>query len=391
MNVLAILATVYSAFFAEPMIQRANVRIPCNYDLAQEEGIAFDLSVDDISEFSNIYFYFCFDGGERWLRLKPLRYDGKPEHIYVRKSELEGTDGKPKDWKLDHVSLVCTRAGLKGSKLSVDNLQLIKKERRWMSSLSDPHHLNGYKTFEEAVKELAAAGFTDLIIGPDRADRFPQLGDPLKVCHKYGIKCHAYFIVFSRPWERKYGDNFLDPADPKSQQMALDAIKSYVERGFDGIGLDYIRYSYDQKENAKFGGVKPEVITAFVKRVRELTNSLRPGIELTASVFENPAIAYTVGQDWGTWLDKGYVDYIKPMIYYTANDTFYLSIIDQIKKQVPKSWKKVIPMIGIREWPKLGEGYDRMRYQHERDLIRACGYESFAVYQLEPRIIKAVK
>ncbi len=392
MPLLLLLAATYSACFAKPEIQRADVRVPCQLDITAAEGLTFDLAVEDISEFSNIYCYVGVTGGNHWLRLKPLRRDGKPERITIRKTEFEGKEDLPTDWKVNRLSLACIRAGLKGSTLSVENIQPLKQgARRWISSLSDPHHLGGIKTWEEGAKALKAAGWTDLVIGPERADRYPELGDPIAACHKHGLKCHAYFIVFSRPWERKYGDNFLNPADPKAQQEALDTLKGYLQRGFDGIGLDYIRYSYDQQENKKFGGVKSEVITAFVKRVREMADQTRPGVEITASVFETPSMGHVVGQDWGTWLDRGYVDFIKPMIYYCANETFYANILDQIKRQAPKSWKKVVPMIGIREWPQLGAAHDRARYRAQRDLILSAGFDSYSVYQLEPRILEAIK
>lgn len=386
-------AEVYSvdAKFPTPDVQRVNLVVPCALDITSSEGLSFDLKVDDISEFRNIYCYVCVTGGNHWLRLRPLRADGKTERIVVCKSDFEGTEEKPADWKVSRLSFALMRSGNLGSRVEVSNVRPLAKERRWCSSLSDKYHLGGLKTWEEGVKGLAEAGFTDLVVQPPRVRTYPEAGDPVAACRKYGLRCHACYIVFSRPWDRKYGDNFLDPASEQVQQTALKELKELVDAGYAGISLDYIRYSYDQKENEKFGGVKPEVITAFVKRAHDYVKSIRPDVEFGASVFENPAMGSVVGQDWGTWLDRGYVDWIKPMIYYTANDTFYMGILDQIKKQVPNSWQKVVPMIGIREWPKVGEWYDKAHYHNQRDLIRAAGFGGYAVYQLEPRILKAIR
>lgn len=389
----AVASGVYSvdAKFPTPDVQRADLRVSCDLDLTAAEGLSFDLRVADISELRDIYCYVCVTGGNRWLKLKPLRADGKAERIVVFKGDFEGTEEKPADWKVNRISFALMRAGNLGTRVEVSNVRALAKERRWCSSLSDKYHLGGIRTWEEGVKALAEAGFTDLVVQPLRARTYPEAGDPVAACRKYGLKCHACYIVFSRPWDRKYGDNFLDPASEEVQQTALKELKELVDAGYDGISLDYIRYSYDRKENEKFGGVKPEVITAFVKRAHDFVKAIRPDIEFGASVFETPAQGSVVGQDWGTWLDKGYMDYIKPMIYYTANDTFYMGILDQIKKQVPNSWQKVTPMIGIREWPKVGAWQDKARYRNQRGLIRAAGFGGFAVYQLEPRVLEAIR
>ncbi|MGB4537245.1 MAG: family 10 glycosylhydrolase [Bacilli bacterium] len=149
------------------------------------------------------------------------------------------------------------------------------------------------------------------------------------------------------------GSYYLDPSHPE----ALDFIESvFVEMtekyDFAGIQFDYIRY-YDNDYRASpvrdsgFGahsenkfkeatGLSGDVrtlvlntayrekwnewrqanITAAVKRFSEAIRAARSDIAISAAVVANVNIARdTYMQDWPTWVNRGYIDLLCPMIY----------------------------------------------------------------------------
>lgn len=78
----------------------------------------------------------------------------------------------------------------------------------------------------------------------------------------------------------------------------------------DGIHLDYIRYPGTAYLHP--GGT--EAITAFVKRVSETVNSIKPKVALSAALMPEGSVnGYYYGQDYGQL--SQYLDFLVPMIY----------------------------------------------------------------------------
>jgi hypothetical protein len=177
------------------------------------------------------------------------------------------------------------------------------------------------------------------------------LGAALREAHARGLEVHAWvnaLLAWSAP------DPPPDPAhvfhrhpewfllDPEGRSMRsasraeldsrgltgegwfLDAARSEVRtelRRFllelvtryevDGVHLDYIRYPT---------GWKPANGEAWVTRLVELVHAdlraVRPQLTLSAAVMPRPEEARrSFGQDWETWLARGVVEEVVPMVY----------------------------------------------------------------------------
>jgi len=157
------------------------------------------------------------------------------------------------------------------------------------------------------------------------------------------------------------GSYYLDP----SNEEVLDFVESvFIEMvtnyNFAGIQLDYIRYydnnysqavirdsGYGELAETKFkekynleGDVRNLILNTsnrelwnqwrqdnITEAVRRLSNSLKSNdkdIVISADVVANINIAKaTYMQDWKSWVDKGYIDLLCPMIYTGSSEAVY--------------------------------------------------------------------
>lgn len=155
-----------------------------------------------------------------------------------------------------------------------------------------------------------------------------------------------------RPSSMEPGYYFVDPAVPEARAYVL-ALLEEVMTGYDvdGLHLDYIRYpvsqpwetagySYSEHTRAAFAaehGVDPfsltpadlmwqtwtdwreAVVTSFVGEVRELQRRVAGDAPLSAAVFPDPSDGLDKKfQDWGDWVDRGYVDVLTGMSFGTS-------------------------------------------------------------------------
>ncbi len=90
-------------------------------------------------------------------------------------------------------------------------------------------------------------------------------------------------------WGGPYGNGWLDPSHPGAQAYIVDLVKEALDNGVDEIELDYVRYpvlaikNADFKLDPKSPLAKVEVITAFVKKVHEVTKAR--GVPLSLDIF----------------------------------------------------------------------------------------------------------
>ena len=57
-------------------------------------------------------------------------------------------------------------------------------------------------------------------------------------------------------------------------------------------------------------------ISRLVEAVSRGARAIRPGVKVSAAVFWNlPTDRDRIGQDWGMWLEKGWLDFVCPMTY----------------------------------------------------------------------------
>jgi uncharacterized lipoprotein YddW (UPF0748 family) len=153
---------------------------------------------------------------------------------------------------------------------------------------------------------------------------------------------------------KDWGDFYsLCPSNPKSQKIMINLLCEPISRyQFDGLNLDRIRYptkefcfcAYCKKQFKKDTGIelskqnlengealkkfytwRKEQLNKFMqklsKKVRKLrpdyakASSGKPGFLITADVWI-PEEIDGKGQDWPTWLKKGYITLAIPMMYW---------------------------------------------------------------------------
>ncbi len=222
-----------------------------------------------------------------------------------------------------------------------------------------------------------------------------QLAQCIRAARKYGLKVHLWKICWNlenapadfrgpmkkqgRLQEKADGTSmwWMNPAHPDNRRQELTAIREALERyDIDGFHLDYIRYPSGEADYSAYsrrafeaatgrkvsewprdvlsGGRhadayrrwRADIITSFVRDVRSVVDTTKPGTELTAAVWgAYPVIVQSIGQDWGRWLKEGLIDYAIPMNYAEELHGF-TSLID---RQIDLTGKprNLLPGIGV--------------------------------------------
>lgn len=230
------------------------------------------------------------------------------------------------------------------------------------------------------------------------SDTNRRLGDQLAACiaaaRKYGLQVHAWkvcWMVENAPadfkaklkQEGRLQQNadgttvyWMNPAMAANRNQELAAIEELARNyDVDGIHLDYIRYPaasscYAPASRRAFESWRGQAVSAwpgyvrsgagqeeyrrwraqnitdFVRETRKRVNAINPKIQLSAAVWGGyPDTIPSIGQDWGTWLKEGYVDFVCPMNY--TEDSFRFSAMTQKQMQLPGARGRVFPGIGV--------------------------------------------
>lgn len=234
---------------------------------------------------------------------------------------------------------------------------------------------------------------------PQVADQGDAIAACLDACRKYGVQCHIWKVCWNmgsrtpqsfRDRMKAEGriqvnldgaptPDWLCPSHPANQRLEVDSLVEVVRNyPVDGVHLDYIRYPdrqscfcagckarFEKHIGAPVRGWPKAVmdeaalqdqwrefrraqITAVAAAVHREVREARPGVKISAAVFTNwPLDRDNIGQDWKTWCDKGYLDFICPMNY-TPGATQFANLI-----QRQKTWAGTVPLypgIGLSVW-----------------------------------------
>lgn len=150
--------------------------------------------------------------------------------------------------------------------------------------------------------------------------------------------------------ELENGYIYLCPARKESRELVLNVYKEMVKKyAIAGLQLDYVRYprsipyekgycycDYCKNEFKKFYGVNPleitpegnpemwekwrkwreDNITSFVETVVKELKAIRKDLKISGAVFPEYESSLTeIMQNWKLWIDKGWLDFVCPMIY----------------------------------------------------------------------------
>ncbi|TVR51364.1 MAG: hypothetical protein EA425_07340 [Puniceicoccaceae bacterium] len=189
----------------------------------------------------------------------------------------------------------------------------------------------------------------------------------LEACRRHGIELHVWKVnfnlgratpaAFARElraagrtqvlFDGSPREDWLCPTHPENRDLEIRSMVEVAERyAIDGVHFDYIRYPGreacfcpgcrsrfearigralgdwpqavrdDPELVASWGDFRREAITAVVRGVSERLRYSRPEVKISAAVFRHwPSDREVLGQDWGHWLEQGYLDFVTPMNY----------------------------------------------------------------------------
>ncbi|MDR0871094.1 MAG: family 10 glycosylhydrolase [Planctomycetaceae bacterium] len=273
-----------------------------------------------------------------------------------------------------------------------------------------------------------------------RNKKFEQYGDQVEQAiaagKKYGVEVHAWQVCWrleGSPREyiekmQKEGRTqvsfngepsaWLCPSNPKNIDLECETLCELVRKykDLDGIHFDYIRYPdsehcYCEGCKERFesaAGVNAENfpkdvrgtgkfakqynqwrcgnITKLVERVHKEAKVIRSNIKISAAVFPSyPGCKYGISQDWGLWVERGYLDFVCPMDY-TDNPANFEGYI-QRQKEIVKDRIPLYPGIGATA---TGIAMTPDRVAAEIDIVRKQNAPGFVIFNLTERTIQSI-
>jgi uncharacterized lipoprotein YddW (UPF0748 family) len=215
---------------------------------------------------------------------------------------------------------------------------------------------------------------------------------------------------------------YLDPANPLVRDHFVQVCKEVV-KGYDvdGIHLDFIRYpgprwGFNQEPLTEFmkrwevdprllstwvqspmperfiegklplhlrwhyyyyslwAEQKSRYVTELVKEVHQTIKSQRPRVVLSAAVFPDPQVAYYFkGQDWPTWMERGYLDLVVPMVYHGDQHR----VMAQMAEAKRRAQGRAV-FAGLGAWTK-----DPIEIHQEVEGLKQIGVNGFAYFSYQ--------
>lgn len=457
--------------------QRARWEADYQFDIPEKGGISFDFTCSNIEPCLN--FTFHARRGTTWVgySFTPDIASGEKKRIVITRKDWNVKDlpgGKLDDWKgFDGFRLSVWRAVDQAFsiKCSIENLTAFAEDvpespkreavklppRPGERRLAWCHRAWGIseKTrWDATIRSLKKSGFTDVIpnmcrpggayyesdvlpVMPYVKEHGDQLEACLKVCKKYGVKCHVWKVNWYIGKQHAHVDGFVEkmrdagrlaiepkgkdtrwmcPSNSENRQAEIDAMLELAGKGVDGIHFDFIRYRWmnmcycnvcKSEFEKKYGAVPswPESvvinsdcyglsdwqkkyvqfrcdnITAVVREVSKRVRKEYPDVAISAAVLKRGGEAdkASMAQDWGLWCREGYLDFVCPMSY-EVSLPFFKRCINRVRENAA----------GVKCYP--GIGYSVMKPRRDKpamlaeqvQALRDAGFEGFTVFDYTP-------
>ena len=265
----------------------------------------------------------------------------------------------------------------------------------------------------------------------DLEDKGDQIEGCLTACKRYGVQCHVWKVNYNMGWStdrafiekmRSLGrvqvsydgsvnERWLCPSHPENQKLEIESMLEVARQyDVDGLHFDYIRYPgrnecfcegcrrrfedaigrrierwpADVREKPRpaqqWLDFRRKQITSVVAEVAAQARQIRPQIKISAAVFRNwPVDRDVVGQDWKLWCEKGYLDFVCPMDYFSSSATFERAVVNQLE------WAGAVPCypgIGLSVWK---DPADIARLIEQIDITRRLNTGGFTVFNYGPQ------
>ncbi len=265
------------------------------------------------------------------------------------------------------------------------------------------------------------------------SDHGDWLAEAAAACNKYGLTCHPRMLNLATLWasdetlarlkaqQRLVVTNkgntgtWLCPTHPDNRRLQVELVREMIT-GYDitGLQFDYLRYPWkdvcfcdlcrtafedyigvkvaDWPADAYSGRYKQQYlqfrcrkINTLVAEISEAVRDANPQAQISAAVFINwESHRDTFGQDWKTWVDEGWVDFVCPMDYTDDEDTFRSYVRRQngwVAGQVP-----IYAGIGVNaDNCTFADPYQLMQ---QIEIAREEGASGWVVFNYCPRFVE---
>ncbi len=259
------------------------------------------------------------------------------------------------------------------------------------------------RTWAETAQRLADNGFTAIVpnlmwggVTAGRSELLPEsdaerdyIAEALAACRAAGLEIHMWKVNYNCGWStpvsfleqmRAEGrlqrsisgeeEPWLCPTDPRNQELEVASMVECAQLyDLDGLHFDYIRFPggshcYCNGCQTRFAALtgdplanwpaevavggplrsewlqfRRDAISTVVEQVSTQARAVRPGIQISAAVFNNwPSNRDEIGQDWSMWCEQGWLDFVCPMDYTASNPQFER----YVRRQV--NWTHGVPL-----------------------------------------------
>ena len=271
-----------------------------------------------------------------------------------------------------------------------------------------------------------------------RSSVHARYGDQIEQClaaaRRHGLQVHVWKVNYNLEGAPKTfvdklrrqnrlqvtddgkSEDWLCPSHPKNIKLELESLLEVARKyQVDGLHLDYIRYpgsdccycggcrrrfeADSQREVAdwpadcrrgprteEYNDWRCRQITRLVASLHREGKKIRPELKISAAVFgAYPDCRKSMAQDWGHWIEAGYLDFVCPMNY-TENDPYFAGLV---KKQVKMIDSRVPCYPGIGATAHQSElSADRVLGQIRR--ARTLGADGFTIFQFNRRTAESL-
>ncbi len=185
---------------------------------------------------------------------------------------------------------------------------------------------------------------------PTVSPGYDPLAFAVEECHKRGMEIHAWVVSVPvgrasgagyKNLKRSHPDLLVKIGDEYFMRPEKDATARYIASlcaeiaanyDVDGIHLDYIRYSENQKLTISRQQARDN-ISNIVERVSAAVKQLKPWVKMSCSpIGKRNDLSHYWSRGWNAeekgcqdverWLKEGWMDQIYPMMYFRGNQFF---------------------------------------------------------------------
>ena len=289
---------------------------------------------------------------------------------------------------------------------------------------------NGFNAVIANMLDAGAAAYPSRYL-PSPGGAPDQLAEAVTAAHHHGLAFHAWKVNYNLDeaapdfvdglrrqgrLQRRSGGaevNWLCPSHPDNQALEIASMLEVVrDYPVDGIHFDYIRYPdadacycdgcrdrFQTQSGCSVANWPEQVITGdlaeafqqwrrqaiteLVRAVSVEARRMRAEIQVSAAVFSDwPDTRTTIGQDWVTWAQAGYLDFVCPMDYEPDSGRFADLVTRQVKAVAGR-----VPL-----YPGIGAFRlaDAAGVLNQVAATRSLGADGFVLFEYDTRLAREV-